>query len=72
MADTKLHRIVFVKNFLTGPLAGLSVRSSMTVDACLCAKDQAQLNNHTPDNPGSDVLTGSQWWASGVGCEEVR
>ena len=70
-ADT-MHQITYCKNFISGTLAGLQVRCSFHVDKTLCAETQAQLNDATPENPNSDVMTGAQWWASGVGCEEVR
>ena len=66
-----MHRIVYLKNFVSGPLTGLSVRCSLTVDCSCCAADQAWLNASTSEEPHADVLTGSQWWASGVGCEEI-
>jgi hypothetical protein len=73
MADTKatFHRIAFVKNFLTGPLAGLGVHQSVAYPEAECARIQSLLNEHTPDNPGKDLITGNLYWVSGIGCSEV-
>jgi hypothetical protein len=67
-----MHHITWCKNFVSGPLTGMQVKCTMHVDAERCCEVQAHLNEATPDEPHSDCLTGSQWWASGVGCEEVR
>jgi len=66
-----MHRVTWCKNFVSGPLTGLQVRCSITVDSQRCAEVQAGLSDHTPDNPGEDCLTGTQYWCSGVGCEEI-
>ena len=72
MANTTiLHRIEFVKKFLTGSLAGLSVRQSVVYPQSMCSEIQARLNEHTPENPAEDLITRNKYWVSGIGCSEV-
>jgi hypothetical protein len=64
-------RISYSKQFLTGALAGLSVRQTLdtTTDAVLLHAES--LNRLTKANPGTDCVTGSAFWIYNIGTEEI-
>ncbi len=66
-------KVTYTKHFLTGTLKGLDVKCGYTVANPQSAIDaQKWLNSYTPENPGSDCLTGARFWVHGIGSEEVR
>jgi hypothetical protein len=67
-----MYRIEYSKHFITGLLAGLSVRCGFNVpDAEHAVESELQLARFTRANPGADAITGSQFWVYNIGSSEV-
>ena len=65
-----MKRITYSKFFLTGTLAGLSVRCGFNVPAELTHARSLQLQSINVLNPGVD-LQGSKYYVYNVGSEEL-
>lgn len=66
-----MKRITYSKYFLTGTLAGLSVRCGFDVPADVCHQRCMELQRINVLNPGSDYGTGAKYYIYNVGSEEV-
>ena len=67
-----MKTLSYSKQFLSGTLAGLSVRCSYQVPASVVAERMERLNAFTPANPGHDCVTGAAFWVYNIGSEEVN
>jgi hypothetical protein len=69
--ETPMTRIEYSKEFLTGLLAGLTVRGGFNVPSDVAAARMAELNRFTKLNPGRDCVTGDQFWIYNLGSVGV-
>lgn len=65
-------RVSYSKEFLTGTLAGISVRCGFDTTDDAVAIHLAELNAITKQNPGSEVLTAATFWVYNIGCEDIQ
>lgn len=68
----RMVRISYSKYFLTGTLAGLSVRCGFNVPAEVAHERSLELQAVNCLNPGSDYGTKAKFYIYNVGSEEVR
>ena len=67
-----MKRITYSKFFLTGTLAGLTVRCQFDVPADVCHQRSMELQAVTKNKPGRDLITGAQYWIYNVGSFDVE
>ena len=65
-------RISYSKYFLTGTLAGMSVRCGFNVPAEVAHERSMELQAVNVSNPGSDYGTKAKFYIYNVGSEEVK
>lgn len=66
--NLNMKRLTYSKQFLTGNLAGLSVRCSFDVPAEDAHARSLELARMARCNPGRDAVTGDQFFVYNVGC----
>lgn len=66
-----MKRITYSKFFLTGNLAGLSVRCSLTVPADICHQRSMALQRVNVLNPRKEYGTDATYYIYNVGSEEL-
>ena len=64
-----MHRISYLKHFIDGTLAGLTVQCSFTEPEQDCCHAQAVLNSTTQDDPAWSIIDHATYWISGVSCD---
>ena len=69
MAYTK--KITYSKEFLTGTLAGLSVRCEFKTTSDAVHIHLGELQKVTKLAPGKDYGSGSTYWVYNLGCEDI-
>jgi len=67
----KMVRLSYSKHFLTGTLAGLSVRCGFNVPASEAHKRSLELQAVNVLHPGKDCITKAEYYIYNVGSEEV-
>jgi hypothetical protein len=71
-AINPLYRVEYVKHFLSGPLAGLDVKCSLTCPADMVAGYTVVLKGNSPEYPSRDAITGNTYWVKTVDCNRVE
>ena len=65
-------KITFSREFLSGPLAGLSVRGiEIRTTADAAHAHMMGLQRFSRRNPGTEAGTGVLYWNYNVGCEDI-